>query len=351
MKPYVIIGFFVLIILIVVLLYFYFINKTSKIILKSYLGRRYDDNNTLHYFRYTDFDNLIQEKFVFNSNGLELMGFKYQNNSIDCNNEIIVFVHGLGVGHIQYTTEINHFASLGYIVYTFDGQGCNESKGDGINYFTNFIKNADDFLSCDELKDKKVILVGHSLGAHSILAILKNNEDKVKRVVALSPFNDVGSLIRDQIATSVPKLANKISKAIVRIEKRNSSKHYVYLNETLKEISKDVLIVFGDKDNVVNFNNNYLFLKDELKDKDNIHFILSKNRSHRPNLTIKATEYDEYRNKKYYEIVNEKVGDDLVEYYNNLDYQLLVEMDERVMNVIDEFISGDILKEKELVIE
>lgn len=345
---------FVAVIIVVIALYFYFINKTAKLILKSYLGIRYDDNNTLHYFRHTDFENMEQEKFTFKSNGLELMGFKYENKTIEWNNEVIVFVHGLGVGHIQYTTEINHFVNQGYKVYTFDGQGCNESKGDGILNFTNYIKNANDFIKhCEvyrDFKNRKFSLVGHSLGGHTVLVLEKMNEDKIKNVVSMAPFNDLETLIRDQVGTTVPRLANKIAKAIARIEKKHLARYYLSAANVLKDTNVDTLIIFGDKDHLVNYQNNYVYLKETLKDKDNVYFATAKNRTHRPNLSLRAAEYDTYRIMQYNEIKN-GTPEDIAKHYNELDYNLLVEMDNDVMNLVDSFIKGDKPSEKERFFE
>ena len=354
MDKWIIVGILVAVIVVVVALYFYFINKTAKLILKSYLGGRYDDNNTLHYFRHTDFENMEQEKFTFKSNGLDLMGFKYFSSSKEWNNEIIVFVHGLGVGHIQYTTEINHYVNLGYKVYTFDGQGCNESKGEGILNFTNFIKNANDFIKHIEVyrdfKNRKFILMGHSLGGHTVLALSKMNEDKIKSVVSMAPFDNLETLIKDQVALTLPRLATKIARAIGRIEKKHLTRYYLSCKDVLKESNVDTLIVFGNKDHLVSYENNYLYLKEALKDKENIYFTLVKDRSHRPNLSLKAAEYDTYRINEYNKIKNSS-PEEISKHFDELDYKLLVEMDNDVMNIIDEFIKGNKPSEKEVVVE
>ena len=45
----------------------------------------------------------------------------------------------------------------------------------------------------------------------------KMNEDKIKNVVSMAPFNDLETLIRDQVGTTIPRLANKIAKKYANI--------------------------------------------------------------------------------------------------------------------------------------
>lgn len=354
MNEWLILGILVIIIIIVVFAYYKTIKKAAKLILQNYLGMRYDDDNTLYYFKYNDFENLKQEKFVFNSNGLELMGYKYFSDTVESNKKAIVFFHGLGVGHIQYTTEIDYYAKKGYIVYTFDGQGCLESKGTGLNYFTNFVKNGDDFIRHIEVfrdyKNSEIIFMGHSLGAYTSLVLSSLNKDKVKKVVAFAPFENIEILLNDQLIGALGKLSSKLSKEMAKLELKNGQKYYHSVSSILKDSSIDTLILFGDKDQILSYERNSMYFKKAIEEKDNKFFVTVKDRTHRPNLSLKGTEYDTYRIQEFDKIKKTATPEELKAYYESLDYKILVEMDKEVMDLVDDFLVGNNPSEKEIIL-
>ena len=70
---------------------------------------------------------------------------------------VLIFAHGLGVGHLQYTHEINHFAKLGFKVVTYDNTGSAKSDGEatgGLPQGIMDLKSCLDFVrSRDDLKN------------------------------------------------------------------------------------------------------------------------------------------------------------------------------------------------------
>ena len=91
-------------------------------------GKRYDKVPLVKYFTAEEFG-LTAEPI---SSGKYLKGFIYKNNQAVENGKIIVLCHGMGPGHIAYTTDIAYFCNLGYTVAAFDGMGCNFSDGRNI---------------------------------------------------------------------------------------------------------------------------------------------------------------------------------------------------------------------------
>ena len=114
------------------------------------------------------------------------------------------------------------------------------------------------------------------------------------------------------------------------------------LIDALKETSVNYLIVTGDKDNVVNVDNHYKMFKQQLKDKENFKFISVEGRYHRPLLTIEAAEYDQETNEELQKMNAQykgKTPEELkMDFYRGLDYDLLVQMDEAVMERIEQFL-------------
>lgn len=356
MKPenFIVIGVILAIIALVIYLYISSIKKASKAILKAYLGIRYDDDDTLYYFKHTDFENLTQETFTFKSNDLELMGYKYSNETVQKNGKLIVFFHGLGVGHIQYTSEIDYYTKKGYIVYTYDAQGCLNSKGEGLNYFTNFVKNGDDFIRHIEVlrdyKANKVIFMGHSLGAHTALVLASLHEDKVDKVVSFAPFENIEILLRDQISGSLNKLSYKLARQMAILEKKNAEKYYLSARAAMNN-DIDTMVLYGDKDHILSYENNFVYFVNNLKENKHKYFVTCKERTHRPNLSLEASKYDTYRIEEFNKIKATATPEEFKEYYKGLDYNLLVEMDDKVMSLVDDFLDGKVLEENEIVLE
>ena len=199
---YILIG-----LIIAVMIFFGFMLLFSKMILNTVFGKRCDGNPNLKYFTVDDFENLEAEKIEFKSDkGQILRGNIYTSNKIKEKDikGLIVFVHGMGAGHLSYTNEINTLAQNGYKVLSYDNTGTCESEGKILNGFyqavldlkscLNFIKEK------EELNKYNLGLIGHSWGAYTVCQSLKFDSD-VKTVVSLSGCNSVEKLFCYQMGT------------------------------------------------------------------------------------------------------------------------------------------------------
>ncbi len=350
----------IIIIVLVLILFFFLIknslNNVATKIRLAFLGRREDDNNTLHYFKHTDYENMIQETFTFVSNDLELQGYLYQVTPLK-HKGVVIFVHGMGVGHIQYTNDIHHYCEKGYDVYTFDGQGCYNSKGDGLFYFSNYIKNLDDFITYlktkEELQNTKFILVGHSLGGYAVNIISKIHQNDIKKIVSMSSFINPKQLINDKLKNALPKFSNIIAKNYYKQEKNHFKNYDLDTLSAMKNNNIDILFIHGDIDQVVNIETTYNVLKNQFKDKDNMYFMLVKGRNHNPYVIKESASYYKETSHKLEEIntnyKDEELKEKLKEYYESLDYNLLVKLDDKVMNVIDNFIDDKEISKESII--
>ncbi len=330
-------------------------NNIATKIRKMVLGTRFDDNHTLHYFSCDDYENMVQEKFEFVSNGLKLQGYLYQVNP-KLHKGNLIFVHGMGVGHIQYTNDIHHYCKLGYDVYTFDGQGCLASEGT-MDFFSNYIRNLDDFFNYlktkEELKNEKFVLVGHSLGGYAVNVISKFHSQDISYIVSFSGFNNVKQLMEDKLVPSLKFIGKFIAKDLAKQDKKNAPEYHLSTDKVILETSPNILFIHGEKDKVVKKETTYDVFKNKLYNLKTTHFMLVKDRFHNPYVSKESANYFKKTRDDFNKLASEYKTipeDKLHEYYESLDYKLMVELDEKVMNVIDKFILGETI-DKEIIID
>lgn len=309
-------------------------------------NRRYDDNNTLKYFYAEDFENLDIEPIEFVSKGNKINGYIYKDSTLNEYKGVIVFSHGLGVGHNQYTTEIDHLAKLGYLVIGYDVSGTGKSEGSSIKGITTALYNLDDCLTFVEnhpiLSKYKKMVFGHSMGAYAANNITRYNHELVG-IVSISGFNTPYGLLGDEIAMANGMEIKALNNAFKFLDYVAFGKVGLLSSlDAFKNTNVNHLLVSGDKDNIVNNAKNFEMFKEELKDRENFHFILVNDRYHRPLITIEAASYDQDTNIQLMELKREfknKLPEGISrKYYDSLDYKLMVELDYQVMNQIDSFI-------------
>lgn len=321
-----------------------FKNIANKIRILAF-GKRFDDDHTLHYFSYTDYEHMTCEKFNFFSNKIKLQGYLYGVTPLE-HKGTIIFVHGMGAGHIQYMHDIHFYCSHGYDVYTFDGQGCLNSEGDGLNYFSSYVRNCHDFIyflkQKEELKNTKFILIGHSLGGHTVNVMAKFFKDDIDSIVSFSGFNNIRDLMEDKI-TLGNFLRKTLAKEMAKLDKQNEKEYSLSTCDVIKEYQPRILFIAGDEDNVVLCTHHFGKFKKELSYLNNTYFMLVKERHHNPYNTKESARYFHKTREDFNALYDQYKGkipsDKLKEYYDSLDYKLMVELDEVVMNCILDFIS------------
>ena len=148
---------------------------------KVAFGSRYEKNPFLKYFTAEDFN--LSAQPVTLEKGLK--GFIYSKPDIPQKDKLIIFCHGMGPGHIAYTTEIAYFCNFGFPVLAVDNRGCNFSEGKNLKGMYSGVQTAIaaiDFAKANGYSD--INLVGHSWGAYS--ALCASAKRKVNKVVAIS---------------------------------------------------------------------------------------------------------------------------------------------------------------------
>lgn len=307
--------------------------------LQEYLNsfiKRYDDEHLVHYLNKNYFNNLHEEsKSFISSKGNKIMTFLnyYDNYNKD---KLIVFVHGLGGGHLSYFREIEYLCKKGFLVLSYDMTGCFESEGISILGLSQAICDLDDVLNFIKLQDffknKEVIAIGHSMGGYAVNNIHILHKE-VKKIVSISGITTLDNFVNDFDVDD--------QKDILKYEKDINLKYALldpingYNDENLH-----ALIIHSKDDNMVNFKNHAMYLYNNVKNK-NVEFYFVDGKLHNPNYQKEAIQYMNDSFNKYFALLKEgklKTYKEKRDYFDSLDYFFMTCQDEEVMNKIVEFI-------------
>lgn len=253
----------------------------ALLIKRTAFGARADKNSLLKYFSAEDFG--LSERVLNIAEPRKTQYIRavlYKKEGIGQKNALIIFCHGMGPGHIAYTTEIAYFCKLGYTVLAPDYFGCNLSDGKSIKSF----KNGADSVAAAILYARenltrydKIYLVGHSWGGYAALvAAEKVGADKV---VALSAPDKPEKAIYGAAAQRLPKFLAKLLYPYIVLTCGGDS-----AADSARSISSPVLLVQGSEDKVVPPPNAVYYLAEG----DNIKKLLAKGKGHNPYNTVRA---------------------------------------------------------------
>ncbi|MDE6441249.1 MAG: alpha/beta hydrolase [Clostridia bacterium] len=313
MQPYLIAVIAVLAVLVLLFLFALVGDRAA-------FGKRADKNPYLKYFTAEDFD--LSAESVALSHGLK--GYFYRGKTQ--NNKLVIFCHGMGPGHIAYTTEIAYFCNLGYTVLAVDNKGCNLSAGRNIGGMYSGVKTAVKAIDfAKKYSFEKVFLVGHSWGGYSALCASKQR--KVDGVIAISAPTTPAKTIAGGAS---PYLTKPVSVILIPFWWIiNLLKFGVYGNANSAKCamknSTPTFLIHGDKDEVVS-PSRAAFYKAE---GDNISKLSVKERAHNPYNTVKAEKY-------LAELLRQlRLGETV---FDEFDFAAATEEDEEVMNWIEDFL-------------
>lgn len=319
----------------------------AKLILNMIFRKRCEGNSKLKYFTSNDFEELNANVIEFKSNkGQTLRGNIYTNDNIKEYKGLIIFVHGMGAGHLSYTTEINTFTKVGFMVMAYDNTGTCSSEGENLNgffqsvidlnYALNFVKANED------LNKYPIFLVGHSWGAYTVCQVLQFNHN-IKAVVSISGVNDSDKLICDLMKNETKINFNFLKPFLKLINLFTFGKKACKSTvEILKNTDVPVLLLHGEDDKTVTIENSLVYNKETLSNKNNIKMIIYKDKLHN---VYQTKESETYLNSVFGDIaqLNKKYkGKELEDkcdlIYKNIDYKKITEEDKEVMTTIINFI-------------
>lgn len=304
-------------------------------------GSRQDKQPEYKYFTPQDFS-LTAESVPVRYRGAILAAKLYTVNPAEECDKVVIFQHGFGSGSSSYMTEIAHFAGQGNAVLAADAYGCNDSVGKGVK---GFYAGAEAVIAAyiavradKRLQDKKVVLVGHSWGAYSVLAA----SDKVAAdgVVSLSGFNAPAQCLCDQMKSlSTGGLGNFYAPLLhgwfyvinfFKFGKKGNTKAVKALQKSAANGTK-ALLVHGAKDGAVPLKHSAA----RLAQGENITSTVLPDKHHNPYNTAAAEE-------KLSHLSDGLRLDpaDTVRFYEEYDWIAATEEDAKVMGEIDSFIAN-----------
>ena len=301
---------------------------------KSVFNKRADKNPLLKYYTAEDFN--LNAQPVALRHG-ELNGFLYTDPQVKQNGKLIVFCHGMGPGHIAYTTEIAYFCNHGFTVLAVDNRGCNLSMGNMKGMYSGVLSAmcAIEFASTDEsLKEKPLYLVGHSWGGYSALCSSLNY--KVDGVVAMGAPDTPAKTMSSGAAPLIGKFLATILRPFWYIVnlfkfgfKGNSS-----AGKCASKNNTPTLLIQGECDNTVNLKcSAYKRAKGA-----HITKYLAKGKAHNPYNTTAAEQKlaELTKNLMNAAKMTEEQKQDC---FGNFDYAAATEEDQQIMQTIVDFLN------------
>jgi len=334
-------------ILYAIIIIFLILLGLAKIILNLIFGKRCEGNPKLKYFTTDDFHELNASIIEFKSNkGQILRGNIYTNENVKEYKGLIIFVHGMGAGHLSYTTEINTFAKAGFVVMGYDNTGTCTSEGKNLkglfqsvidlNHALKFVKEN------KNLNKYPVFLVGHSWGAYTVCQLLQFKHE-IKAVVAMSGFNDSSDLICDLMKSETRINFNFLKPFLKLVNLFTFGKQGIKSTiDVLKDTQVPILLLHGESDKTVSIGNSLVANKEVLDSKNNIKIILYKDRFHN---VYQTKESEAYLNSVFRELADlnkkykgKELEDKVIPIYKDIDYKKITEEDKEVMNTIINFL-------------
>lgn len=300
--------------------------------LNKVIFARQDKNPDFKYFTAEDF-NLKAEDISVTYRGENLYAKIYSVKPVEECEKVVIFQHGFGAGSSSYTTEIAALAKFGYAVVAADAYGCNNSEGKKV---IGFYAGAEAVIAAyigvkrdERLKNKKLILVGHSWGAYSVCCAAKRVN--VDGVVALSGFNAPAQCVCDQI-----KSLSRQGKALAPVLHPFfftinffifGAKGNTKAAKALKKCGVKALLIHGEKDKSVPLKHS-IVAKAQCP---NAEKLILADKKHNPYNTVEAEE-------ALASLLSYDDKDE--EFLKNFDWKKATEEDEEVMAKINGFIQG-----------
>lgn len=316
------------------IIFFLFFGLMVMIQYKKVFGKRIDKPKYLKYFDVTDYPGLKKEEISFlSTHKNKLFGgiYSYPREHYV---GLVILSHGMGGGHLAYATEIEHFAKLGFLVLSYDNTGTAKSEGKKVYGLTQAVLDLNaclEFVKKDpKLSQYDLLLYGHSMGGYAVSNIIPFKHD-IKGIVSLAAPNSIND--------TLPK--NGFVRLWIYLIQRFYFKKYTKLKtvESYKQAYMPVLVVHGTLDTDVPFSVFEKYQKEVQNEQ--VTFLSVPSKFHRPNVSDETVSYI-IRTNHILDGLHIQYGKNLPdevakEYYESLDYDLLVKFDDKVMAIIDQF--------------
>ena len=258
---------------------------------RARLFKRYDDTGCVFYFSPDDFPSLSAEPYTFRSKKGDLLKGYFYSYGEPIANRLIVFDHGMGAGHRAYMKEIELLAKHGYLVFSYDHTGCFESEGAHTGGHSQSCSDLCDCITAikseEKYKNMKIAVMGHSWGAISTLNVSHFHPDLTHVIAIAGPIS-----LKQMLASNFGGIMKGYAKHLYAVEESsNPTTASLDARESLLKTDAKILLIYSEDDPIVKKKFHYDALYTALSEKENVRFVLEKNKKHNPNYTEDAVAY------------------------------------------------------------
>lgn len=317
----------------------------AKALLQIGFGKRQEGNPLLHYFTAADFENLDTCPIAFQGNrGQTLRGYFYKESGRTQFKAVLIFAHGMGGGHLSYTTELDFFAKQGYLVLTYDNTGTMASDGKSLFGMAQSIydlRAALSFVKEDSLtKDLPIVLAGHSWGAYAVSRVLAF-EPAVQGVVAFSAPENTAVLLCAQAKAQIGCPVSVLKPFLQFWDLLRFGKIAVRpTSEILRQSSVPILLLHGEKDLTVPLSNAPAG-NDALCASSHVQRVVYPEKQHNVYATLAAERYIAETFATLNTLLKEKASQDQLKAFSEaLDFRAMCAEDPAVMQTAAAFLDA-----------
>lgn len=211
-------------------------------------GRRGDGSISIKYPLPSDFENLSTRKSYFvNNQGNRFVTIEYTDKKIKKFKGVILFIHGIGIGHFYALRIINELCKQGYIVVAYDQYASGLSEGRKIismKCATRDVKFAVKYIE-ENYSNYPFYVMGHSWGGYAA-SISLHFSNKIEKAVIISGFNTEEDAVRAYHIGPIMRFMMKITGFLRYGKNANLS-----ALKCFKETKARVLYLQGNEDSIV----------------------------------------------------------------------------------------------------
>lgn len=207
-------------------------------------------------FSLTDFPGLCAETCFFQTyGGHRLAGYHYSRPDWEAKG-VVVFAHGYGIGgHCNYLNIIDRLTREGFLVFSYDITGNDQSEGRSVQGLPRGVADLDYALRYVKAEARydalPILLMGHSWGGHAVGGVLNYHPD-VCAVVSLAGFDRSPDMIVQQgrgIVGGLILLLSPFASLYERI--KFGSYAAAWASRGFANTNADIMILHSDDDRTV----------------------------------------------------------------------------------------------------
>ena len=236
-------------------------------------------------FTASDYDGLLVERSDFDSQGVNLAGYKYSREGMQPKG-VVVIAHGLGSGgHSNFMPFIDIFTSNDYYVFSYDAHGNGESGGKSVEGLPQGLIDLDMAVrhaeTIEEYAGLPFMLFGHSWGAYSSANAL-NMHPEIAAAVIIAGFNETENMLLHYGRQYAGPAAPLLMPVLELYERMKFGAEYTDLTgeEGMADTDARIMVIHSADDETVPFEYGYGIYCDAFSASDRFEFIRYEDRGH-----------------------------------------------------------------------